>query len=344
MRTIITGIIIFFLSGNLLAQTFCLRLIEESNDGNNLIVRIEVQGSAGFDLGSSNLQFSYNTAALGIPTLESSPLAPPLYQIPTVTTPAVGEASFNFELGFAGFGSTMAGSPGWTEVGQVNFPITDANNIGNMTWSYNGGTTQTIVFLDDETTQIFATTPACLEPLNLSPTPVELLFFRAIKQKDVAKLIWETSSETNNRGFEVLRSTDAMNWKKIGWVNGHGTTTIRHTYEMIDEFPSNGINYYKLKQIDFDGTETFTEVEVVKFESTFNIQLIPNPAKGVFQLVLPNHTEVGNIKIFDEFGRVLLESTTSQISYDISTYPAGTYLVVVGMDGKQFAEKLVIEP
>jgi hypothetical protein len=177
MEKIITKLAVIFIlvcasSTGLLAQTFCLQMTEVSNNGTDLIVLVEMQADAAFDLADANLQFTYDDASLGTPLFASSPLAPPVYIIPTVTTPAPGIASINIVLPFPGTGSTIAVSPGWTEIVQITFPIINGAAIGAFSWEYNGGTTQTVAFGDDATTpfQIFATSGGCLT--GYSPAPV----------------------------------------------------------------------------------------------------------------------------------------------------------------------------
>jgi len=151
--------------GTSFAQTFCLQMTEVSNDGTNLVLDITMSGDAAFALGSSNLQFSGTPGAYGPATFVSSPFGMATgYFTPTVTQPLPDENSFNLELAFPGTGIVIPADPATTLIGQITLPILDPALAANgLTWSYNGMTTETVAFLDDEATQIFATDPTCLE-------------------------------------------------------------------------------------------------------------------------------------------------------------------------------------
>ncbi len=140
--------------------TFSLKLTEVSNDGVNYVVSIAMQMNDNtteqLKLGSSSLQFSFPEEALSAPVLHSSILESSLvYLNPTVTTPKRGQCSFNIELAVPNTGIEIAQSPSWTNLGEISFTIENPYQISPLTWSYNGGTTQTVVFLDDEATQIY---------------------------------------------------------------------------------------------------------------------------------------------------------------------------------------------
>jgi hypothetical protein len=112
--------------------------------------------------------------------------------------------------------------------------------------------------------------------------PVELTFFSAIVKNENVELNWSTSTETNNQGFEILRSNQSKNieWQQIGYVAGFGTTTEPKSYSFIDSKIESGNYSYKLKQIDLDGTVTFSEEVnvVVEIPITYNLeQNYPNP-------------------------------------------------------------------
>ncbi|MBL6449883.1 T9SS type A sorting domain-containing protein [Fulvivirga sp. 29W222] len=90
--------------------------------------------------------------------------------------------------------------------------------------------------------------------------PVELLFFQGSMQGDVAVLEWGTASELNNDYFTLERSSDLENFEAITTVKGKGTTEERQDYKYYDNHPSKGVAYYRLKQTDFDGTFTYSDV------------------------------------------------------------------------------------
>lgn len=140
--------------------TFDMQITEISNDGVNYVVKIEMQMNGDnvqdLKLGSSSFQFKFPNEALSSPVLQSTTLPSSFpYFEPTVTTPRINECSFNVELSTPGTGVAIAQAPAWTTLGEISFTIENPSLITPMIWSYNGGTTETVVFIDDEETQIF---------------------------------------------------------------------------------------------------------------------------------------------------------------------------------------------
>jgi hypothetical protein len=90
--------------------------------------------------------------------------------------------------------------------------------------------------------------------------PVELISFGAKSKQSFIQLDWITATEINNEGFEIQRSVDGENFTSIGWVYGNGSTTEIIEYKFKDNEPMQGINYYRLKQIDFDGQYEYSNI------------------------------------------------------------------------------------
>lgn len=114
-----------------------------------------------------------------------------------------------------------------------------------------------------------------------APVPVELSSFSASVIGNSVNLTWVTASETNNQGFEVQRAVNG-NWKSLGFVNGKGTTVDVSTYSYIDKNVTSGKTYnYRLKQVDFDGSYTFYNLNsevVIGAPTEFSLdQNYPNP-------------------------------------------------------------------
>ncbi|MFI5237920.1 MAG: T9SS type A sorting domain-containing protein, partial [Ignavibacteriales bacterium] len=117
--------------------------------------------------------------------------------------------------------------------------------------------------------------------------PVELFSFTAIANNNGVILNWSTATETNNSGFEILRSTKEDGWNKIGFVPGHGTTTETQHYSFTDNNVSSGKYQYKLKQIDYDGTFEYSQIVEVEipFVNEFSLsQNFPNPFNPVTKI------------------------------------------------------------
>jgi hypothetical protein len=113
----------------------------------------------------------------------------------------------------------------------------------------------------------------CIDDVNLSLRtilPIELLSFKAKVKNNVIALDWTTISESNNNHFILSKSKDAFIYSDIGTVSGGGNSSETKTYQFIDEFPYDGLNYYKLSQVDDNGqVQTFDPI-CVKYINTEN--------------------------------------------------------------------------
>lgn len=165
--------------------------------------------------------------------------------------------------------------------------------------------------------------------------PVTLVNFNAKRSGETNWLRWSTTREVNNSGFEIERSFNARNFEKIGFVDGKGESKNLETYLFVDENPLL-VSYYRLKQIDFDGTSTYSRiVQVSAAEQAF--KLYPNPAKDIFTIESKGTGQ--SIDIYDLKGTKLFEKPVLN-SQTVSTenWPAGTYIIKHG----DLSKKIVI--
>jgi len=171
-----------------------------------------------------------------------------------------------------------------------------------------------------------------------NPLPIELMTFKANVQNQSVVLNWSTASELNNDYFTVERTTDLEKFEKVATVNGKGTTKLKNNYTVTDEVPRLGISYYRLKQTDFDGKFTYSElrkVEVTDIKTQFKIY--PNPTvdhKFNFELTGVEPGMEVPLKILSSIGVAVFESTYTadqngliKATIDVDTISTGVYIV-----------------
>ncbi|HZK62745.1 MAG TPA: DUF4082 domain-containing protein, partial [Puia sp.] len=166
---------------------------------------------------------------------------------------------------------------------------------------------------------------------SATPLPVTLLNFTATKQgSDDALLKWTTTMEENNKGFEILRSTDASSWTVVGFVAGAGNSQTPINYQYTDKNLSSGTYYYKLRQVDYDNNSVFSKIAQVTIDGGLMLELLqnrPNPftSTTIVGMVIPTAGRV-QLLLYDQMGRQV------QILMDEFKAP-GTYQVQVNKNG-----------
>lgn len=186
----------------------------------------------------------------------------------------------------------------------------------------------------------------------LSPLPIELTRFAAIEESGRVRLEWTTASELNNDFFTVERTTDAEHFEAVLSMAGKGTTTETTNYFTYDDFPFEGTSYYRLRQTDFDGTQSFSPLEKVVVRKLAGVQIYPNPVQddvAILRLSGQGSGTMLSIRITDVVGRQVLSvirTTDSAGNFeealDTSKLAPGVYLVeCVGNGGRKVLRMLV---
>ncbi|MBS1600117.1 MAG: T9SS type A sorting domain-containing protein [Bacteroidetes bacterium] len=138
--------------------------------------------------------------------------------------------------------------------------------------------------------------------LNGSTLPVTYISFTANPENDFVKLDWMTATEQNNDHFTVQRSADGKNWDDIKSVDGSGNTTTATSYTTYDENPLSGTSYYRLKQTDMDGRQSYSIIRIVVLNKMLVLNVYPNPASD-YIVVSGTNTEKVNIILFNSNGQ-----------------------------------------
>ncbi len=182
--------------------------------------------------------------------------------------------------------------------------------------------------------------------------PVELLSFDAEMTNKQVELNWVTASEKNNLGFTIERSDDLTSWTILEFVEGHGTSSDMHTYQTYDARPVAGNNYYRLKQQDFDGTSTYSEIVNVFVERENKLSsFIPNPVEqGVaseLRFFIEEKSEA-SLSLYNNAGilvhqeSMILERGGTNIPIATDDFSAGIYFVSVKINDLYYRKKLIV--
>ena len=187
----------------------------------------------------------------------------------------------------------------------------------------NGGTTGTIAGgTIGSSGAVTSFSPFTLASQNVdNPLPVELLSFKVEDEKDGVALDWTTASEVNNHYFTVERSTDLVSFEEVVRVNGAGNSNGLKQYAALDSAPLEGISYYRLVQIDYDGTRREYDPQMVQFKvaSEQELQVFPNPFEERFSLRLQGIEDgIYQLSITDAAG--MLIGTASLSGSDLAGY------------------------
>ena len=294
----------------------------------------------------STATFNNGAPATSIPALSATVTAgPPLYSFTIQTLPSAAAGILYL--------NTVPVIPGQVipvaQAGQLFFdPV--AGFVGTAIFTYTA---------TDDSGAGSNNTATYTMPIDNRPLPVELVSFSAkvVRAVDV-QLLWRTASELNNDHFEVQRSADGRAFETIARVAGQGTNTTATNYAYNDAgigTRTNGPLYYRLRQVDRDGTSSFSPVETVRFGKAPAgppaIALFPNPTTATTVItnldlgLLPAGTY--QVRVLDAVGRQVLATTGdggTTLPLDLRTAANGTYLVLVrGIDGQLFTKRLVKE-
>ncbi|MCG8330408.1 MAG: T9SS type A sorting domain-containing protein [Chitinophagales bacterium] len=167
---------------------------------------------------------------------------------------------------------------------------------------------------------------------NAALLPIELLTFKGRQQSNSLLLEWSTATEINNDYMLIEHATDGRHFTEIGKVAGAGTSTTIQHYSFKHEQAVNGINYYRLKQVDYDGKFTYHHIIPVTFEGGAGIvSIFPNPANDRLNIQLSVWTEGElSMQILDKKGRIIEEEqqpASNIISMDVHTLQSGMYFL-----------------
>ncbi len=188
----------------------------------------------------------------------------------------------------------------------------------------------TVLHHADRRRELLSSTKATLpESVTLGKLEVRLEDWDAVVE-------WTTIVENNNALFRLYKSRDGVNYFKIADIEGAGFSDAPIDYQFVDEEPFQGTNYYKLIQVDYDGT--FEQIGIRSFEYYLGFQMTvhPNPTRGDVNISVWSESEgEARLRVFDASGRIQYSNTKvlqvgqNMIDLDIDEYGNGMYFIQV---------------
>lgn len=226
------------------------------------------------------------------------------------------------------------GTPNFLDHDNVLFEDTDGDGYVDLFDPDNSGVISATPDIDSDGEYDFRDVS---ESISL---PVEYLRFDANRQNESILVEWVTESEINNDYFLIQKSINGTEFETIGKIDGAGNSTTQLEYDFIDRQPFEGYNYYRLKQVDYDGKFKWSNVVAVKFENkNLGLSIYPNPAQTIDDIYLDVYnlkSDMIRIQIMDAKG-VLMDEMNSSITnkqlkmnlgaWSRSQYQSGYYFV-----------------
>jgi hypothetical protein len=179
-----------------------------------------------------------------------------------------------------------------------------------------------------------------------SPLPITLVSFNASRiNTDEVQLTWTTATEINNKGFEVEQSEDGTNFQQIGFVDGKGNSTTIQQYSHTTIQPNS--NYYRLKQIDYDGKFSYSPIRYVEGTAS-KLYFAPNPTTNEVHLKGNiKADDVLNLEVVGTDGQILWRGkgkateVENSLNIALKNFKAGLYLFRLQTNGKMTIQKLI---
>ena len=216
---------------------------------------------------------------------------------------------------------------------------------GTININFTVPTVYTITATHPTNSQCILTDTVIVQPTCPTALPINTLDFTATLINQVVKLNWTTINEVNCKTYNVLRSKDGINFSSIGNLNCNNLSSLNE-YNFIDYAPLSGISYYRIEEIDFDGTEFYTEIKQVGADF-WNVTIMPNPFNNLTELVVTGvQNNKVSISVIDMNGKEHFKLTNVESDKPIAVgenLGRGVYILQLINDDKVLNYKIVKE-
>lgn len=188
---------------------------------------------------------------------------------------------------------------------------------------------------------ILDTQGATIDGETCESLPVKLANFTATREGNQANVQWQTTEEVNSDRFEVMRSSDAKNWMTIATIEAQRNSTSLQTYQHVDATPAKGLNYYRLKMIDLDGTFEMSPLASLLFDDVEGVVISPNPVVNKLMIKGITDAEVQKVELRSTSGQLIDQSAVIR-EMNMQHLPTGMYIIsITKKDGSVTAYKVI---
>ncbi len=334
----------------------------DAGDGGGIIIILGnvINNSGGHSILSKGDDVLYDLSDAGDGNSGGSGGGVVLLSINTVNNPIIinvsgGHGGDNNGGGYACryFGPGGGGGGGMIGLNTVQPTITSVVAGGTSGFSYshnstygaaNGGNGDIITNYSISQSNVIFTLP-CI------PLPVNLVGFSGLEKNRNVVLTWSTTSETNNDYFILEKSTDGIHYQYLATIDGHGNSATGNNYSFKDISPSEGLNYYNLKQYDYNGTEHFLGTIKLRLTGTGEIieKIYPNPFTNelIVETALLTEVDFKTVKIINLLGAEIaipsVQSEANMLKLDLGALSKGVYFIQVTTEAGSEVRKIVKE-
>jgi hypothetical protein len=177
-----------------------------------------------------------------------------------------------------------------------------------------------------------------------TPLPITLVNFAAVKNSSAVDLDWQIATEINNDYFVAEKSKNGVDFTTVGIVDGAGNSQSTLNYQATDHSPYNGISYYRLKQVDYDGKFSYSKIVAVKNDGDAEVEIYPNPTQGSFRISVSSEDQPYSIEIADLEGKLVYKGSGNPDNpvTEISGLSKGVYVVRIFTGSSVTLRKMVV--
>ena len=177
-----------------------------------------------------------------------------------------------------------------------------------------------------------------------APLPIELISFNAVNTENGNMLSWSTATETDNDFFTIEYSANGIDWEILQYVQGAGNSRVVNHYQVFDFVTSSPIHYYRLKQTDFNGDYSYSQIIIVYNTLQQKSIYIENKKDEIIIHYKDEYKDsIKNIALMTYDGKIIYSSNQNFSGININQLAQGIYILQILLQNQKITEKIIIE-